>query len=74
MPNVMVFGRYLPDVRYEYLEELGVNALFINEEFAAHFPLDESPLQAYCKWLSHGRIINAEVHALRELRSYCQNY
>ena len=68
MPNVICFGRELPNVEFEYLHGMARYALIVDGMFVSYFYGNTPPLQAYCAYLSHGRIDRAELLSLRELR------
>jgi hypothetical protein len=68
MPNVICFGRELPDIEFEYLAGLGKCGLFVLGDFVGYFPVTMEPLQAYCDYLAHGRFERAEFLALRNMR------
>jgi len=69
MPHVICFGRELPDVEFEYLHGMSRYALIVGGKFVAYFYGDTPPLEAYCTYLSHGRLDRAERDSLRDLRA-----
>ena len=69
MPNVICFGRELPNVEFEFLHGLKKYALIVDGTFVAYFHGDTEPLAAYCDYLSHGRFERAELLSLRWQRA-----